>query len=89
MGVLVQTALSCVYNRNIRTRGLKDRRDQYAGTAETGKTGKGIVMNEMGNYKEIIKRSHERSVRYGIEKDRPGSRTHPERKGAGLCSGGE
>lgn len=29
-------------------------------------------MNRMGNYKEIIKRSHERSIQYGVEKNRPG-----------------
>ncbi len=29
-------------------------------------------MNGTGNYKEIIKRSHERSILYGVEKNRPG-----------------
>ena len=29
-------------------------------------------MKETGNYKEIIKRSHERSIQYGVDKDRPG-----------------
>jgi PAS domain S-box-containing protein len=29
-------------------------------------------MNGTGNYREIIKRSHERSIQYGVEKDRPG-----------------
>ncbi|MEL7654713.1 MAG: GAF domain-containing protein, partial [Bacillota bacterium] len=29
-------------------------------------------MTSTGNYKEIIKRSHERSIQYGVEKDRPG-----------------